>query len=479
MGFKTRESSPTKWWALTGVCLGVTMYTLDSSIVNIAVPSFLKVFKTDLVTVQWVIIGYLLVITSALLAVANLANQIGQKRIFLAGLGIFSFSSLLCGLAPNIEWLIAFRVLQGFGAVGMAALMSSIVVRIFAKEQLGQALGLVTAAATIGTSIGPSVGGLLITWFDWRAIFLVNIPIGLTAIAIIWQTLPPDPPITNNNAWVFDWTGFVLITVSLTSLLIMMINSMEANFDHRLLVALGCLCLLSFLSFLYVESRLTFPLLDLAIFKSPTFSIGLLGRFTSMAINAGYLFIIPFLLEQVLNYSTSKAGLFLTTTPVIVGLTAPWFGKLSDKFGASRFNIAGLICMALGLALMTTFSVTMTEWGFLGRVWIWGLGLGLFNAPNNAIIMKSVSTQQSSLASALLSLSVMFGQVIGVSFLGTLFRTFSLRASQSPQIHNLIELHPTAIATGITQTFLLAIIPVVIMIILNLVWSTKFSSPSS
>ncbi len=136
------------------------MYTLDGSIVNIAVPTLLRVFQTDVVTVQWVIIGYLLVIICGLLAIARLAEWWGQKRIFIIGLGLFTLGSLLCGLSPNIYSLIAFRIVQGFGAVCMAALMSATVISLFPAHQLGQALGIVTTAATLGTSLGPSLGGL-------------------------------------------------------------------------------------------------------------------------------------------------------------------------------------------------------------------------------------------------------------------------------------------------------------------------------
>ncbi|MFM8296566.1 MAG: DHA2 family efflux MFS transporter permease subunit [Microcystaceae cyanobacterium] len=457
---------PSKWLALIGVCLGVMMYTLDGSIVNIAVPTFLRVFRTDFVTVQWVIIGYLLVIICGLLAIARLAEVVGQKRIFLIGLGLFTLGSLLCGLSPNIYSLIAFRIVQGLGAVCMAALMSATVVSTFPSHQLGQALGIVTMAATLGTSLGPSLGGFLIATWSWRGIFLVNLPLGLFAIFLVSKTLPQQPFLKVPRLR-FDWAGFLLMTVGFISLLLVILQE-----DHTLVLRIGygALSAIAFLSFGIVEYRSSLPLLDLRIFQTPAVTLGLLGRFLSMVINAGYLFMTPLFLEWVLNYSPKQTGLLLTTTPIIVGITAPIFGKLSDRYGSTYFNLAGLMGMAIALGIMSRFSPGMTSLEFMLSVAPWGLGLGMFNAPNNSIIMKSVSPEHHNLASALLSLSIMLGQALGVSVLGASFHYFARQASPNVLEQSLTQLPPTAIAAGITQTFLLALLPVIVLILLNLRW---------
>ncbi len=440
------------------------MYTLDGSIVNIAVPTLLRVFQTDFVTVQWVIIGYLLVIICGLLAIARLAEWWGQKRIFIIGLGLFTLGSLLCGLSPNIYSLIAFRIVQGFGAVCMAALMSAIVISLFPAHQLGQALGIVTTAATLGTSLGPSLGGFLIAIWSWRAIFLVNLPLGLFAIFLVSKTLPDQPGLKPSRLR-FDWAGFLLMAVGFISLLMVILQN---DSTPRFLIGLGGFSAIALISFGIVEYRSSFPLLDLRIFRIPTVTLGLFGRFVSMVINAGYLFMTPLFLEWVLNYSPKQTGLLLTTTPIIVGITAPFFGKLSDRYGSTYFNVAGLIGMAIALGIMSRFSPGMTPLDFMLSVAPWGLGLGIFNAPNNSIIMKSVSPEYHNLASALLSLSIMLGQAMGVSVLGTSFYYFAQQASPNSMEQTLTQLPPTAIAVGVTQTFLLALLPVIVLIILNL-----------
>ena len=460
-----------KWWALAGVCLGVMMYTLDGSIVNIAVPTFLKVFNTDLVTVQWTIIGYLLVIVCGLLVIAQIANQVGQKRIFLAGLGLFTLGSLLCGLAPNIQSLIGFRLLQGLGAVCMAALMSSIVVRAFPAQELGQALGFVTTAATVGSSLGPSLGGFLISTWSWRGIFLVNLPLGLLGIALVLKALPPDDaPVVISRK--FDGVGFVLMSVSLVSLLLLILDSSQTHFSMITGFLLGGLSLISFGSFLWVEKRQSVPLLDLSVFQSPMVSIGLLGSFVAMAINAGYLFMIPLFLELSLHYSTNQAGLFLTMMTVLFGIMAPVSCRISYSYGVIYCTLSGLAFMGVGLWVMTSFSVTMTGLAFLWKSVPWSLGMGLFNTPNNSIVMQSVSAEKSSTASALFSLSIMFGQVIGVSILGASFHHFAVQASPLEAGQTLAQLPPTAITTGVTESLKFALVPVIGLILLNLRWQS-------
>ncbi len=406
-----------KWWALAGVCLGVLMVTLDGSIVSIAVPTFLRVFGCGLADVEWVMIGYLLVIVVFLLPVAAVARRFGQKRVFLFGLVLFATGSLLCGLAPGIGWLIAFRLVQGAGAVCMTALMSSIVIGTFPKDHLGQALGIVTAAATLGASLGPTIGGFLITWAGWRAIFLVNLPLGLAACLLIARSLPQDLPAAD------------LPRVTL-------------------------------------RMRLT-------LLRNATLSIGLLGRLIAMVVNAAYLFLTPLLLENALKYSTFRSGILLAVAPVLTGIISPFFGGLADKFGTVRFNLAGLGCMLLATFTMATFSAAMTEWEFMAKVALWGLGLGIFNAPNNTRIMQSVPSAKAGTVSAFFSMAIMLGQMGGVILAGALFNAFAFPESSSHSSTSIHLLPPALIASSVAQSLLLFGLPIACLLLLNIVQASR------
>lgn len=393
------------------------MVTLDGSIVSIAVPTFLRVFGCGLAEVEWVMVGYLLVIIIFLLPVAGIARRVGQKRVFLFGLALFTCGSLLCGLAPGIGWLVAFRLVQGAGAVCMTALMSSIVTGAFAKDHLGQALGIVTAAATLGASLGPTIGGLLISWAGWRAIFLVNLPIGLTACLLIARSLPRDLSAAN-------------------------------------------------LPKMTLGMRLT-------LLRNATLSVGLLGRFVAMAVNAAYLFLTPLLLENALKYSTFRSGLLLAVAPILTGIISPLFGGLADKFGTVRFNLAGLGVMILAAFTMSTFSATMTEWEFIAKVALWGLGMGIFNAPNSARIMQSVPPANSGTVSAFFSMSIMLGQMVGVMLAGALFRVFAFPASSSSHATSIHLLPPASVASSVAQSLLLFGLPIACILVLNIVQAIR------
>lgn len=395
-----------QWQALAGICLGVLMFTLDGSIVNIAIPTLLRVFQASLPQVKWIVLAYLIVIAGLLLPVARLAPCLGQKKIFLTGLVLFTSGSLLCGTSWDLESLVAFRVLQGAGAVGMAALMSSLVLAAVPAGKVGQALGTVTTFATLGTSLGPTVGGFLLTWSGWRSLFLINLPVGLGAIFLVWRFVPGDPPVRS---------GFSL--------------------------------------------RALFP--DFSVFKNSVFRTGIAGRFLTMAVNGGYLFLAPILLEEALHFSTSYTGILLATTPVIGGISAPFFGALCDRFGPARFNIAGLLLMASALFLMGGFTPGMSGVEFVLRVCLWGLGMGVFNAPNNVCIMKSVPEQKTGTASAMLSFSIILGQAAGVAGMAALF----YRKTGAGAAGEIVDLPSLAIVSGISGTLLLAMIPLVLLLV--------------
>lgn len=389
------------------------MFTLDGSIVNIAIPTLLRVFQASLPEVKWIVLAYLIVIAGLLLPVARLAPYLGQRKIFLAGLVLFTGGSLLCGTAWDLKSLVAFRVLQGTGAVGMASLMSSLVLASVPAGKVGQALGMVTTFATLGTSLGPTVGGFLLAWFGWRSLFLINLPVGMAAIFLVLRFVPRDPPA-------------------------------GSGFSLRALVP------------------------DFSVFKIPVFRTGIAGRFLTMAVNGGYLFLAPILLEEALHFSTPYAGVLLATTPVIGGISAPFFGALCDRFGPARFNIAGLLLMASALFLMGGFAPGMSGMEFALRVCLWGLGMGVFNAPNNVCIMKSVPEQKTGTASAMLSFSIILGQVAGVAGMAALF----YRKTGAGTGGEIVDLPSPAIVSGISGTLLLAMIPVVLL----LIW-TLFSMP--
>ena len=195
---------------MLGVGLGVLMYTIDTSIVNIALPTLVQVFHTSFATIQWVVLSYLLVVTALVLGAARLGDMFGKKQLYLGGLVVFTLSSLLCGLAPGDYWLIGFRALQGLGAVMISALGAAIVTEVFPSSERGRALGIIGAVVSLGIALGPTVGGLLIALSGWRSIFLVNVPIGIFASFVVVRSVPAGK--SNPTKQKFDWLGALIMT---------------------------------------------------------------------------------------------------------------------------------------------------------------------------------------------------------------------------------------------------------------------------
>ena len=409
---------------MLGVGLGVLMFTIDTSIVNIALPTLVKVFHTNFATIQWVVLSYLLVVTALVLGAARLGDMVGKKQLYLFGLVLFTFSSLLCGLAPGEGWLIGFRALQGLGAVMISGLGAAIVTEVFPRSERGRAVGIIGAVVSVGIALGPTVGGLLIRISDWRAIFLVNVPIGIFATFVVFRSVPPSviSPVKQK----FDGLGALIMTVTLVCFALGMTEGQNHGFGSPRTLALLAIATVGLISFIWVESRIKQPMLDLRLFRNLQFSLSLLTAVLVFIALAGVIFIAPFFLELVLHYPTQKVGLLLAVSPVLGGIVAPFSGNLSDRFGPRIISLIGLLLMTVGCLAISTFNTHLTELGYIVRVAPFGIGLGMFQSPNNSAILGEVPPERLGIASGLLSLSRTLGQTTGLAVMGTLFAVLTL-----------------------------------------------------
>ena len=454
MRSQSSQPDPQKWWAMFGVGLGVLMFTLDTSIVNIALPTLVKVFHTNFATIQWVVVSYLLVITAAVLGAARFGDIIGKKKLYLGGLMLFTLSSLLCGLSPSVGWLIAFRTLQGMGAVMISALGAAIVTEVFPASERGKALGIIGAVVSLGIALGPSVGGLLISLSDWRLIFLVNVPIGIFASFVVSRNISASRVTAANEA--FDWWGAVTMTLILICFSLGMTNGQNQGFTDASTLGLLAIAAIGLVGFLALEMRLKQPMLDLKLFRNLYFSISLLTGVLVFLVIAGMLLILPFFLELVMGLSTQHAGLLLAVSPIISGIVAPLSGNLSDRFGSRRISLAGLLIMSVACFLISTFHPQMTDLDYILRIAPLGIGLGMFQSPNNSAILGGVPPERLGIASGLLSLSRTLGQTIGLPVLGAIFGAISLAAAGTVGGLDVTHAPPDALVAGVRGTFHIA-----------------------
>lgn len=442
-----------KWFSLAGLGLGVFMATLDSSIVNISLPTLADIFSARFATVQWVMLSYSLVLTSLMLSAARLGDMVDKKKVYMTGLVLFSFGSLLCGLSPSVGALIGFRAVQGLGAVMMQSLGIAMATQIFPPAERGKALGIMGGIVSIGIAVGPALGGLLIGLTGWRSIFWVNLPVGLITFFMVRRFVPALVPAQRGQR--FDIPGALILLASLGCYALGMTLGQNLGFANPLPLALLAAALIGLAGLIAVEKRTAQAMIDLSLFHNPLFSLNLLMGFLTFIVMAGS-FILPFFLELVKGYPTQQVGLMMMAMPAAMGLTAPASGILSDRFGSRGISMAGLTVVLLGCLTMSTLSQETTPLGIMLRLAPIGIGFGLFQSPNNSAIMGTAPRERLGIASGLLSLSRTLGQSTGLPLMGVVFSAFAVRASRGglPAGADITSASPAALTSAIHGTYL-------------------------
>jgi EmrB/QacA subfamily drug resistance transporter len=409
-----------KWLILTAVSLGSLMSTLDGSIVNIALPAIETDFAIDLTTVEWVVVAYLLVVGSLLLPFGRLGEVLTFKRVYLVGFAIFTLASVCCGAAPNAAGLVAFRVVQGIGAAMLMAMGPAIVARTFHDRERGRALGLNGLSVAIGLSLGPALGGILTQVATWRAIFLINAPIGLLAILWAARVLPAE---TRGKDESFDVKGAALSGVALFALLLALSDGQEWGWTSPAIVGLFVTFVVLGGAFLLTERSSIQPMVDLALFRIRPFSAGLASAVVAFAGLFTATFLLPFLLEQGRGFSPIEAGLLLTPVPITMALVAPLSGAASDRFGPRILASAGMAIMVLGFLSLTQLSVDFTLPDLVWRLVLLGVGQGMFMSPNSSAVLGSVPRPRVGTASGTLAQMRVNGQAVGIALSGAIVAT--------------------------------------------------------
>lgn len=404
------------------VALGTFMSTLDSSIVNVSLPSILSYFHSDLATIQWVVLAYLLTITSLLLTFGRLADIWGRKKVYTIGFGVFTVGSLACGLSGTPIQLILARVVQAVGAAMIQANGLAITNAVFPGKERGRALGINGTVVATGTTLGPTIGGVLVGAFGWQAIFLVNIPVGIIGIAMALYVLEEGRISTRREgaAARFDPLGAILISIALITLLLALNRGDEVGWGSTQIIGLFAVAAVCFVSFIIVERRVVAPILDLALFRVRAFATGSLAALCSFLAIAANAFLMPFFLQLVLGFSPARTGLLLTPTSLTLAVVAPLSGWLSDRLGARILSSIGLTISACALFLLSRLSADAHYINVLVLLILLGIGSGIFNSPNTSAVFSSVPRDRYGVAGGFLSMVRNSGQVIGVAIAGAL-----------------------------------------------------------
>lgn len=443
---------PSTKWALASLSLSMLLSALGTSIANVGLPTLATAFDASFQQVQWVVLAYLLAITTLVVSAGRLGDLIGRRRLLTAGIALFTVASALCSLAPTLWLLIAARTVQGFGAAIMMALTMALVADSVPKARAGSAMGLLGTLSAVGTALGPSLGGVLIAGFGWPFLFLVNVPLGLLAVLLVHRFVPVDGPRAEKNNR-FDHLGTLLLALTLGCYALAM--TLGRGSFGLLNGALLFAALWGTHWFLRVESRVASPLIQPALFRHPAIWSGFAASALASTVVMATLVVGPFYLSGVLALDAATIGLVMSTGPLVAALAGVPSGRAVDRLGPHRVGVSGLVAMAAGSAVLPFLAARLGVPGYIAPLAAITAGYAMFQAANNTAVMQDIHAGQRGVASALIQLSRNLGLVSGASLMGALFAVGSGATDMA-------KAHPKALASGMHLTFAVAVVLIVL-----------------
>jgi EmrB/QacA subfamily drug resistance transporter len=410
-----------KWWVLVVVGMGTFMSALDASVVATLLPLMAGALHATVAGIQWVITIFLLVVSGVLLGFGRLGDLRGHKDVYVAGFAGFMITSALCGLSGSATSLIVGRVLQALAAAMLFANSAAILTRTFPANERGRALGLQATMTYLGLSLGPAIGGVLAAHFGWRSIFFVNVPVGAVGWYLCSHFIERDRP--EGKVPPFDFVGASLFFVALFALLLALNQGYQWGWTSLRISGLLFASLVLFAAFLFLERKREHPMLDLTLFHNRIFSGSAFSAMVTYVAHTATQFLIPFYLIQGRGLDPEHCGLILMAQPVMMMISAPVAGALSDRIGSRRPTVIGLVVLIAGLLLLSRCSMTTSLWYIAGMLAVCGLGFGCFVAPNNNRMLSAAPTHRRGIASGVLAAARNVGMVLGIALAGAVYTT--------------------------------------------------------
>ena len=443
-----KQLQPRRWLYFLLVATGVLLSTMDSSMINVALPSIMRSFSASLAATELVVLVYLSTITIFLVFWGHLSDTWGRGQIYLKGMLVFAIASCGCYFSLSLGMLIAFRFLQGLGAAMMMSSGPAIIKMVFPVDQLGRGLGLVGLATSFGLMCGPVISGFLIHYFSWRLIFLVTLPISLLMCLIGHIGLLSHlQNAVERHRRTFDWSGFVFWGIMVVFFVVLVSLAETLTTGQFIIAALLFIVLISI--FLWIERRAEEPLIPVDLFRKRYFSTAMITAGLSFAILFVILLLIPFYLDYILELSADRIGLVLLSVPVTLIVVSPLSGWLYDQIGARILTTLGLAVSSLAILSMLGLTAETNEWSVAVRLALLGSGQAIFLSPNSASVLARVSEQYVGVAAGLLATARNLGMLLGVGLSGMIFSVLYALSSDGGSLHTF--------QTGQTEVFMLSL----------------------
>ncbi|WP_252223571.1 MULTISPECIES: MFS transporter [unclassified Clostridium] len=457
--------SQNNWIILAIVVMSPFMACLDSSIINVALPVMAKDLSTSMAGIQQIVTTYLIVISATILIFGRLGDIKGKTSVFKYGFIIFVLGSLFCGISTTLNFLTFSRIVQGIGAAMTMSTSQGIITHTFPKNERGRALGISGTFVALGTLLGPPLGGLIISVVSWEYIFLINVPIGTVAFIAAMKYLPKDKITTKQT---LDYNGAILFLICIVSLFLGLLKGQKIGYNHITIILSFIIAIVSFIVFIILESKIKNPLVDLSIFKNRVFSINVFCAFLSFVGISCINIIQPFYLQDVLELSPGTTGFIMMGYPIVLTIIAPLSGYLADKIGSKILTLSGLLVSAIGLFAMTTLNEQSSFLIIISVISIVALGNGIFQSPNNTLVMSSVEKSKLGIAGGINALIRNLGFVFGVSFSTTvLYNRMSYKIGY--RVLDYVEGRGDVFIYGMKWVYALAAIGCIIGFIISLI----------
>lgn len=418
---------PAKWSILFAVMIGSVMGPLDGSIVNVVLPEITKDFEVDISITQWVPTIYLVAISCLILFYGRLGDMIGYKKVFIYGLAAFVVTSVICGLSPNVWMLIAFRGLQGLAAGMMMAVGFAIVTSAFPPQERGKAMGMFAVAIAAGLAAGPTLGGVITEYLNWRYIFFINVPIGIVSFVIGNRVIPAGD---HKEGQKLDWAGSFTALVFLGCLTLYANRGQDWGWFSASSAPLLIASILFGIAFYWMERRSPQPMLDLSLFANQKFSFANISALISFMALFAAMWLTPFFLSIILHYGILKVGYIMAAGPVAIFFIAPVAGVLSDRISTRPLMFIGMTIAGFGLLLLSGLDESSKAFDVVWRLLIVGIGIGMFQSPNNSTVMGSVPPWHLGIASGILAAMRNVGMVLGLALVGAVFYELAPAATE-------------------------------------------------
>lgn len=409
---------PQRIFSIITVSLGVTLAVMDGTIVNVALPSMASALKISEADSIWIVNSYQLVIIMSLLAMSAIGEIYSYRRTYIVGLSIFTLASLACGLSSGFHTLVLSRLLQGLGAAAMMSINMTLLKLSYPQKVLGKGIGLNATIVALASVAGPSLAAIILTTLDWRWLFFINIPLGLIGFILGYKTLP-------KNTIKLSERRFPRVDVVLNALffgsIVLSIEGISHELSLWMIGVLSVTALLVGYAYIHRQLQQRYPLLPLDLMRIPLFSLSVITSISSFTAQMLAMVAIPFFFQQNLGLTSAETGLLFTAWPIAIMFAAPLAGSLIGKVHAGILGGIGLALLTFGIGTLAVLPAEASHFDIIWKLMCCGFGFGLFQSPNNNILMTSAPIARSGSASGMLAMARLTGQTIGATLVALFF----------------------------------------------------------